>query len=213
MDNDNFKHLRPEVNKPSRMLSESPDGKLRGIEPLRASCRWKAPIDDMTTIFTSWSLTNSCNHSLKMATVINIIQYTRSCQRHFFLPNWENISRLFLNFRRYEIFSFWKIRGVFSKFPIYDVHEIFKFDQNYPWFGYTRQIQESAIRWDTGSCQGQCCAPSFGVSQATWDHKKTTPLSKESSDIQPRTTRSSLTLNTHLGSKAMVSKSASSKRS
>ena len=39
MDNDNFKHLRPEVNKPSRMLSESPDGKLRGIEPLRASCR------------------------------------------------------------------------------------------------------------------------------------------------------------------------------
>ena len=40
---------------------------MNGIEPLRASCRWKAPMDDMTTIFTSWSLTNSCNHSLKQA--------------------------------------------------------------------------------------------------------------------------------------------------
>ena len=58
-------NLRPEVNSPSRILSESPDGKLRGIEPFRAICRWKAPMDDMTTIFTSWSLTNSCSHSLK----------------------------------------------------------------------------------------------------------------------------------------------------
>ena len=63
-------NLRPEVNSPSRILSESPDGKLRGVEPFRAICRWKAPMDDMTTIFTSWSLTNSCSHSLKQTRVI-----------------------------------------------------------------------------------------------------------------------------------------------
>ena len=60
-------YLRPEVKSPSRILSDSPDGKLSGIEPFRASWRWKAPMDDMTTIFTSWSLTNSCSHSLKQA--------------------------------------------------------------------------------------------------------------------------------------------------